>query len=84
MIACVYATTIMVGHDKARLENEADASLGIKRCFFAPLILGAKLGAKPRPLQTVQNQQVPDFLGCSCTWSGVGVQYVAADRKLTQ
>lgn len=74
VIACVYATTIMVGHVKARLENEADTSLGIKRCFFAPRILGAKLGAKPRPLQTVQNQQVPDLLGCSGAWSGVGVQ----------
>ena len=57
--------------------NEADATLGIKRCFFAPRILGAKLGAKPRPLQTVQNQQVPDFLGCRGAWSGVGVQQAA-------
>lgn len=74
VIACVYVATIMVGHVEALLENETDASIGIKRCFFAPRILGAKLGAKSRPLQTVQNQQVPDFMGCSCAWSGVGVQ----------
>ncbi len=73
VIACVYAAIIMVAHVKARIENEANASLGIKRCFFAPRILGAKLGAKSRPLQTVQNQQVPDFLGCRGAWSGVGV-----------
>ena len=64
----------MVGHIEALLENEADASLGIKRCFFAPRILGAKLGAKSRPLQTVQNRHVPDSLGCSDAWSGLGVQ----------
>ena len=74
MIACVYAAIIMVAHAEALPENEADASLGIKRCIFAPRILGAKLGAKSRPLETVQNQQVPDFLGCRGAWSGVGVQ----------
>lgn len=74
VIACVYAATIMVGHVEALLENEADVSLGIKRCFFAPRILGAKLGAKSRPLQTVSNQKVPDLLGCSGAWSGMGVQ----------
>jgi len=42
--------------------------------IFAPCFLGAKLGAKSRPLQTVQNQQVPDLLGCSGAWSGVDVQ----------
>lgn len=63
----------MVAHVEALPVNEADATLGIKRCFFAPRILGAKLGAKPRPLQTVQNQQGPDLLGCSRAWSGVGV-----------
>ena len=74
VIACVYAATIMVGHVEALLENEADVSLGIKRCFFAPRILGAKLGAKSRPLQTFPNQQTPDSLGCSDAWSGVDVQ----------
>ena len=42
--------------------------------IFALCFLGAKLGAKSRPLQTVQNQQAPDSLGCSDAWSGVDVQ----------
>jgi len=42
--------------------------------LFVLRILGAKLGAKSKPLQTVQNQQVPDSVGCSGAWSGVGVQ----------
>lgn len=45
--------------------------------IFAPCFLGAKLGAKSRPLQSVPNQQVPDFLGCRGAWSGVGVQQTA-------
>lgn len=74
MIAYFYVSTIMVGHIEALLENEADASLGIERLFFAPRILGAKLGAKSRPLQTFPNQKVQDSLGCSRAWNGVDVQ----------
>lgn len=51
-----YSLRLCCDHHGAHVEalpvNEADASLGIKRCFFAPRILGAKLGAKSRPLQT--------------------------------